>query len=361
MPRPDTLTRRLVSFSLLCTGRTTNPVRLGFALLAVIAVPLMISGCAPRDVAPRVLTGTTMGTSYRLSLGCGLEVELARTLIESAFNEVNQSMSTYISESELMRFNRSEIGDWVAISEPLARVMQGALELARLSDGAFDPTLGALVRLWGFAGGEQPSVPPEQQVVDDLLSQSGLARLEVSDDGRAMRRHSRLALDLSAVAKGFAVDLAIGALESRNCHDLLLEVGGEVGVRGLHPDGRAWKVGIESPERTGSMTRAITLGDEAVATSGDYRNRLVIDGDIYSHTLDPATGRPVTHDLASVSVISTSVMRADALATAMNVMGPVTGPAFARRHGIEAFFIIRVTDGYQLVATGRFDQADTPH
>ena len=296
-----------------------------------------------------------MGTSYRLSLNCDLNLELARQVAEAAFSRVDESMSTYRPDSELMRFNRSPIMEWQQVSEEFAEVIQASVEVGQLSNGAFDPTIGALVSLWGFADEEVPSTTPPAEEIDALLAQSGVAQLEVHRDQKMARRLSDFLLDFSAIAKGYAVDLAIQDLEEKACHDLLLEVGGEIGARGSRPDGSSWVVGIESPGQAGGVTRALRLVDEAIATSGDYRNQVIIEGRMYSHTFNPTTGRPVSHGLASVSVISESVMRADALATALNVMGPEEGLAFARRHRLEAFFIIRTENGYDSFGTGRFE------
>lgn len=324
---------------------------------AMLAICLSCAGCAFKEAAPLMVTGTTMGTSYRLSLNCDLNPALARQVAESAFRKVDESMSTYRPDSELMRFNRSAIMKWQPISDEFADVIQASLDIGHFSGGTFDPTIGALVRLWGFVGGEVPKTTPHADEVEALLAQSGLANLELRADQRLVRRRSDFALDLSAVAKGFAVDLAIQGFEDNACHNLLLELGGEVGVRGSRPDGSAWTVGIESPNQAGGVTRALRLVDEAIATSGDYRNQVTIQGRVYSHTIDPSTGRPVSHSLASVSVIATSVMRADALATALNVMGPIEGVAFAREHGLEAFFIIRTENGYDSIGIGRFDDS----
>lgn len=320
----------------------------------MLLLGILCSGCALSKPGAALVTGTAMGTSYRLRLNCDLNRDVAKQVTEAAFARVDESMSTYRRDSELMRFNASPIGQWRQIGVEFAEVIRAAIEVARLSDGAFDPTLGALLRLWGFSGGEVPDATPSVQEIERRLVESGIVGLELESGEGRIRRLSDFELDLSAIAKGYAVDLAIRDLEKSACRDLLLEVGGEVGVRGSRPDGDAWTVGIESPSKAGSVTHAVTLSNEAIATSGDYRNRVAIEGQVYSHTIDPATGRPVSHDLASVSVISANAMRADALATALNVMGPSSGLEFARRHQIEAFFIIRTENGYHSVGTGRF-------
>ena len=202
-----------------------------------------------------------------------------------------------------MRLNRSPIMQWQQVSEEFASVIRASLEIGQISSGAFDPTIGALVSLWGFAGRGVPETTPSADDIEDLLSETGTSRLELLSDMRMARRLSDFELDLSAIAKGYAVDLAIQDLEQNACHDLLLEVGGEIGARGSRPDGSSWVVGIESPGQAGGVTRALRLSNEAIATSGDYRNQVIIEGRKYSHTINPTTGRPVSHGLASVSVI----------------------------------------------------------
>ena len=334
------------------------------ALLGV----LLIGACdqPPEHLSAKV-QGTTMGTSYTLTLACALDADDAREVVESVFARIDASMSTYRSDSELMRLNRTPPLTWLDISQDFARVVTVALQVAAFTQGAFDPTVGALVGLWGFGGAggggvdgsdARRSVPGDADIAP-LLAASGWRQLEMHPDGARARRLSEFALDLSAIAKGYAVDLAIASLESKGCVDFLLEVGGEVGARGTRVDGSTWLLGIESPDSPGSVVLALALADAAIATSGDYRNRVIIDGEVFSHTLDPATGRPVSHGLASVSVIGESAMRSDALATALSVMGPDRGLAFAEAHEIEAYFITRVDSGYDSSATGRFRAAQT--
>ena len=328
----------------------------GSNLRATLLLGIFLTACSGPDFsAPRVIAGSTMGTSYMLSLGCGLDLEVAREAAEAAFARVDHSMSGYRPDSELMTFNRSSIGQWLTISQDFAAVVQSALDLGVLSEGAFDPTVGALVELWGFGATEGSGSVPDASEIGRLLEQTGLRQLELDSSTPAIRRLADFSLDLSAIAKGYAVDLAAATLQESACQDFLVEVGGEVGVRGVRPDGSPWRIGVESPSGLQAVTHRLTLRDEAIATSGDYRNFLRIEGELYSHTIDPQTGFPVLHELTSVSVIADTAMRADALATALNVMGPEDGLAFALRHDLEALFIIRTENGYDSFGTGRFD------
>ena len=322
---------------------------------AMFLLGLAVAACAlPTGKAPRVLQGSAFATTYTLSLACSLDAARARELAESSFARVDAAMSTYRQDSELMRLNRTAPFEWLAISADFASVVKASIELASLTDGAFDPTLGRLVRLWGFGGGDVPDVVPAEPEIARLRAASGWNQVEFDEPGARVRRLSDFALDLSAIAKGYAVDLAMEALQEEGCQDFLLEVGGEVGVRGRRADGATWVLGVESPDSRGGVALALEISQASIATSGDYRNRLRIGDTVFSHTLDPATGRPVAHNLASVSVIAATAMRADALATALNVMGPERGRAFAEAFEIEAYFIFRTDSGYDSFATGRF-------
>ena len=319
---------------------------------AMFCLLVLVAACTGNG--PREIQGTTLGTRYSLLLACTFDVARARDIAESAFERVDASMSTYRTDSELMELNRGEPFKWLAISQDFATVIAASHDISQFTDGAFDPTIGALVGLWGFGAAAVPEAAPAEAEIAPLRVASGWRGLELDTAGPRVRRRSDFALDLSAIAKGYAVDLAIAGLEAEGCGDLLLEVGGEVGVRGTRPGGGHWVLGIESPENIGGIAQAVSLSDASIATSGDYRNQLRIGDAFYSHTLDPETGRPVTHNVASVSVVASSTMRADALATALSVMGPVRGRAFAETHEIDAYFILRTESGYDSFATGRF-------
>ncbi len=315
----------------------------------------VVSGCgAPSFHDAQVIQGQVFGTSYALKLACSLDSAEARSIVESAFDRVDAAMSTYRHDSEIMRLNQSPLRSWLAVSDDFVRVAAASNSMARFTGGAFDPTVGALVDLWGFSGGNVPDQVPANADIARLRSQAGWHHLELDIAKSAIRRLSDFSLDFSAIAKGYAVDLAIESLESAGCADLLLEVGGEVGVRGRRTDGEPWVLGIETPRNTAGVEFALELSDASIATSGDYRNQVRIGDRVFSHTIDPATGRPVTHNLASVSVIAETTMRADALATALSVMGPEHGRAFAEAHHIDAYFIVRIDSGYDSFATGRF-------
>lgn len=296
-----------------------------------------------------VLTGQTMGTAFTVKVVVPPESVISQGEVEAAIrgavDAVDSSMSTYQEDSELSRFNRHGTEQFEA-SESLIDVVSEAQRIAELSAGAFDITVGPLVDAWGF-GPDPVDDAPGADAIAALLSENGYQRLEVdADEGTLRKDLDAIRCDLSAIAKGYAVDRVSHDLSRLGLHDFMVEIGGEVRTAGRNLGGDAWRIGIERPETVGGgLWSAVTLVDAAMATSGDYRNYYERDGVRISHTIDPRTGRPVTHRLASVSVIHASCMTADALATALSVLGPEEGRALVEREGIAALFLIRTDDG----------------
>jgi thiamine biosynthesis lipoprotein len=305
----------------------------------------------PDRGAPRqwVLTGATMGTTYTVKVVVNDVDDAARdrlaVRIDNVLAGVDNALSTYIESSEVMVFNRYGEGDFAA-SDDLLKVAAEAQRVARLSGGAFDITVGPLVDAWGFGPQGETDVPSDV-TIGRLLSTTGFEHLEVDlEHGRLKKDSPEVRIDLSAIAKGFAVDRVADALVGEGHVDFMVEVGGEVRASGRNIERRVWRIGIERPEDGGrAVYAAIPLSDLALATSGDYRNFVMRDGVRISHTIDPRLGRPISHGLASVSVIQASCMTADALATALEVLGPVEGMALATSHGIPALFLVRMDDG----------------
>jgi thiamine biosynthesis lipoprotein len=296
-----------------------------------------------------VLTGRTMGTALTVKVVVPSEPKVSQSAVETAIRDavdaVDFSMSTYRDDSELSRFNRH--GTTVfEVSESLIEVVMEAQRVAELSGGAFDITVGPLVDAWGF-GPDPVTEPPDQGTIEVLLADSGFQMLEVDSSQRTLRkdRHA-LRCDLSAIAKGYAVDRVARELSRLGLADFMIEIGGEVRAAGRSADGEAWRIGIERPEfGRGGLWSAVALIDAAMATSGDYRNYYERDGVRISHTIDPRTGHPIAHRLASVTVIHPSCMTADALATALSVLGPEDGRELVEREGLAAYFLIRTTEG----------------
>lgn len=284
--------------------------------------------------------GTTWHVRFRARAAQPAPAELAVD-VRDVLDLVDARMSTWRDDSELSRFNRSASDDWWPVSTETAAVVATALDVHRRSQGAFDPTVAPLVALWGFGPGRTRARPPEAAQVEALLPRLGADGIAVRAEPAALRKaRPWLSLDLSGVAKGFAVDAVARRLAAQGVEDFLVEVGGELRARGAAPGGGAWRVGIERPEpgarRIGWV---VGLADAGLATSGDYRRYFEWQGRRYSHVIDPRSGYPVEHDLVSVSVLAPEAAYADAWATALLVLGPEAGWRVAEREGLAVLFV----------------------
>ena len=267
---------------------------------------------------------------------------------DAILGRVNTEMSTYLPESELSRINVADSADPLPVSASLARVLQAAHEVSRATRGAFDVTAGPLVNLWGF-GPERNFTVPEEEQVRRALHLVGREKLRLDAAASTLKKaHDGVSIDLSAIAKGYAVDELVDYLERLQLDNYLVEIGGEIRARGVSDKNIPWQIGIELPVAGARGVRQIIrLENTAMATSGDYRNYFEEDGTRYSHTIDPRTGRPVSHDLASVTVLHPSTMLADAWATGLLVLGPDEGYAMAVKNGLAAHFIVRTDTGFE--------------
>jgi thiamine biosynthesis lipoprotein len=279
-------------------------------------------------------------------------------VIQRALDQVDASMSTYQAQSDLGRFNRAAPGQWVSISRQTLEVTRIAMQVAAQSNYAFNPAVAALVDLWGFGPTENSAQSaPDAAQIEAAQAAGRLQNLEIDESTPALRKRSAMSLDYSAIAKGYGVDRVALALEQAGIYDFMVEVGGEVRTAGLHPEGRPWRIGIERPHlQQGQAVLAITLADEAVATSGDYRNYRELDGRRYSHTIDPATGYPVSHQLASVTVLAPTAVLADAYATAITVMGPERGLLFAERMALPVYMLVKQGEGFTAIHSSAFER-----
>lgn len=325
--------------------------RIPRGLLAGVFAAWLLGGCGA-DTGPPVLAlrGTTMGTSYSVQVvdpPPALDQTALAGDIEARLDRINALMSTYRPDSELSRFNAGESEDWFSVSPELVAVVLAAQGVSRASDGAFDVTVGPLVNLWGFGPSPTAEALPAGSEIQAALARVGWQHLRVRAQPPALNKaRAGLEVDLSAIAKGYAVDQLAALLKSQGIADYLVEIGGELRARGLNGRGLPWQIAIERPEAgRRAVFRVVALRDQGMATSGDYRNFVEIDGVHYSHTIDPKTGRPVGHRLASVTVIAESTMRADAWATALLVLGPERGLALAERQGLAALFIEHADPG----------------
>ena len=342
-----------------------NPLGLlkNAALMAAFFVLALPIGCS-NELEIQKLSGRTMGTTWSVVVANPItshDQEVLQANIETVLAEVNRQMSTYDPTSEISQFNQSDqLDTWYPVSELFAMTTAKALGFSEVSNGAFDPTIGPLVNLWGFGPDAGVEALPSEVVIGEAKSQVGFASISVrapeTDGGSAIRKSAQRRLDLSAIAKGLGVDQVYRLLDDQGYANFLVEIGGEVRVKG-DKDGLGWKIAVEKPIRgERAVEQLLALRDVALATSGDYRNYREIDGIAYSHTIDPSTGRPVTHQLASVTVADSECAMADGWATTLLVLGPKKGFELAVARNLSAMFIERVNDEFVIKQTPRFER-----
>ncbi len=296
------------------------------------------AGPPPRpapDAARRRFHGQTMGTTWQVdlfglegrsdpSIQAGIEGELERLVLQ---------MSHWRGDSELSRFSRAAAGEWVCLSREFLDVLEAAVEVCRLSGGAFDPAVAPVVDAWGFGPSQATprTAPPHAPLAGSV------GQIEIDRERGCARQPGGVHLDLSAIAKGYGADHLARFLSELGAASFLVEIGGEFRGEGLKPDAQPWWIDLETPPgQTPQRQIRMALSGLAVATSGDYRHFSMLDGQRFSHTIDPATGAPVRHAIASVTVIHQHCHLADAFSTAIFVLGPRAGLEFATRHSVAA-------------------------
>ncbi|WP_108913084.1 FAD:protein FMN transferase [Achromobacter insolitus] len=319
------------------------------------AVSLAYGAMPAMPTASAALAGATMGTTWsaRLALPSGRTEAAARHAIQAALDEVVAQMSTWEPDSDITRYNRAATG-WQTLPAGFFHVLSHALALAEDSGGAYDPTVGPLVNAWGFGPHQRAFEPPSPSAIEAARTRCGWRRVQLDAQHQAALQPGGAYLDLSSIAKGYGVDRAAMALDALGITQYLVEVGGELRARGKRPDGQPWRVAIEVPDASDDHALALPLRDHSIATSGDYRRHAGNGDERYAHTIDPRTGLPVRNGLASVTVLHPGCMQADALATALTVLGEEEGLAYARRHELAALFILRERDAWRVVATPAF-------
>lgn len=300
------------------------------------------------------IRGQTMGTIYQVQVVTSLGKQLKKSGMDAKIDkllvDINNWMSTYIPESDISRFNSAGHTNAFPVAADLAKVVKFASEVSEASGGAFDPTVGPLTLLWGFGRNGAITHSPDEEKIVEIKSAVGYGRLHVSDAPPALGKDvPGLELDLGAVAKGYGVDCVANLLLESGYSNVLVEIGGEIVALGYNQRKKSWRISIETPVLDAGVGegryRILLLSNKAVATSGDYRNYFKDGGHSYSHIIDPRTGRPVSNNVASVSVIADDCMTADALATALMVLGPEEGLKLLEKYpGSEGMFIIRNPD-----------------
>lgn len=309
-------------------------------------IVVTLSACSDPDKIIKI-NGNTMGTQYHISIVSTLDNNQIKPSelqheIELLLTKVNQQMSTYQADSEISTFNHYNKTDWFGVSKDFAFVVATAQQISIITQGAFDITIAPLINLWGF-GTEIPHSTPTNIQIKKLIKHTGYKLLNVRINPPALRKFDKdLHIDLSAIAKGFAVDKISNYLKSRGVNNYLVEIGGEIQSRGKNQKGKRWVVAIANPNPEHSTkNQLLKISNQALATSGNYQNYFIKNGVRYSHTLNPRTGYPIKHKLASVTVVHSSTMMADAFATAIMVMGEIKGEKFAQDKNLKVNLIYK--------------------
>ncbi|MFQ5792215.1 MAG: FAD:protein FMN transferase [Acidobacteriota bacterium] len=341
------------------------PYLKGLAPAALFLLAGVVAACRQVDGGLQTYSfqGPTMGTRYTIKivaedLAEERQEELSRR-IGQELALVDRKMSHYRKDSELSRFNRWQQTTPFSVSPETFAVFEHAQELSSLTGGALDVTVAPLVNAWGFGPEKRSDEPPSDEHIRRLLARVGYTALELDRTQYNLRKKNpRLECDLSAIAKGYAVDRVAEALEAKGISDYMVEVGGEVRTGGYNAAGKPWRIAVERPVAgDGSFQRIVSLSGLSMATSGDYRNYYEVDGVRISHEIDPRTGFPIRHRTASVSVVEPDCVRADGWATALLVLGVEAGDALARKHDLAALFLVREDDGgFREHATPAFER-----
>jgi thiamine biosynthesis lipoprotein len=337
------------------------------ALTAVVSFSRATSEAQEAAANPRRVIefrGFTMGATFSVkvvtsqddveTVGLG---EVDRS-IRAKLDRINRLMSTWDPDSELSRFNRTTSLDAFPISLETFEVIRWSLELGALTGGVLDVTIGPLVDAWGFGPETPRPQPPLDEEIARLRQATGPGRLVLDAAARTVRKtRPDVRCDLSALAPGYATDQLWAELADRGFTDFLVDVGGELRTRGRNEHGRPWQIAIDRPQpQSQDIQRVVSISNLAITTSGDYRKYREVNGRRVTHILDPRTGRPVVHRLASVTVIDELAVRADALDTALMVLGADEGMVLATKLNIAALFIERTDAGFTERATSRFEE-----
>ena len=326
--------------------------------IALVLVFLAACERAPQELH---LQGRTMGTTYNVKFVPVGEVDASAVQVEidQRLLEINKLMSTYDPESELSRFNQWQSTESFEVSRETADVVNEAIRLGSVSGGILDVTVGPLVNIWGFGPQAQPEKIPTDTEIAETRARIGLDKLNVSDNTLS-KTQPDLYVDLSTIAKGYGVDQVAEILIQKGLSQFLVEIGGEMRVAGKKANGQDWVIAIEKPvTQERAIQRLISIGDNAIATSGDYRNYYELDGVRYSHLINPSTGYPIQHNLVSVTVVHPSSMTADGLSTALIVMGADQAKQLVERENIAALFVTKEADEFIEYTSPAFSQTVT--
>ncbi|MHC6646576.1 FAD:protein FMN transferase [Alteromonas sp. HB246098] len=320
-----------------------------------------LSACSPAQEKKFQLEGRTMGTTYHITfkaMSDAVEVADIQLNVDKALLDVNKVASTYMEDSELSLFNARKSTSPIAASDAFREMLLEAIRLEDFSKGYLDVTVGPLVNLWGFGPTKRPTTTPTDEMIAQARDKIGISNLTI-EGATVSKANPDIYIDLSTIAKGYGVDVVADLLDSEGIHDYLVEIGGEIRIKGTSLENRNWVIAVEKPvSETRAIQRLIKPSDAAIATAGDYRIFYEEKNVRYSHLIDPKTGRPITHRMVSTSVISPSCMVADGLATAFLIMGLEKAMNLANEHNIAALFITKNIDG---TFSEHYSEAFTPY
>ena len=313
-------------------------------LILTLILVILIAACQSEPQYHKI-SGSTMGTTYNITFESrGVAVEKLESAITQELNTINQLMSTYIPDSEINRFNALSTDECFHFSDATWIVLIAAKDIYHQTKGAFDITVDPLIQRWGFDAAEYEDKVPSAEEINALHEYVGTDQLEFNFPEQCISKaHPQLTINLSAIAKGYAVDQLANIMEEFEIKNYLVEIGGETKGEGINIHGYPWRIAVEKPSTSNNQQELliIALRSTSIATSGDYRNYFEVNGKRFSHTIDPVTGYPVEHSLTSVSVIHPSNMYADGYATAMSVMGAEASLDFAQQYHLPILVIER--------------------
>ncbi len=307
-------------------------------LYKLIAIFLFLTSCADNDVS--VISGKTMGTTYMVK---AVNSTVSKTTIDNRLWQINNTFSTWDSASELSKLNNAPVNKWIDISNDLYLVLAQAKKINQQTQGFFDPGIGKLIDLWGF-GAVSSSIKPTRKAIEESKIEASIDNLVL--DNNKVKKLKDISINLSAIAKGYGVDEIARLLADNGVDSFMIEIGGEVFAKGSNLDSN-WVVGIEMPNNQTPI--AIKLKNDAVASSGDYRNYFIWEGKKYMHIINPNTGLPAETDLSSVSVINSKTMLADAYATAMMAMGSEKAQRLANKLNLKTIMILNKEHSYKIL------------
>ncbi len=322
--------------------------------LSVATCVLLLLVSCERATDYVIINGFTMGTSYQVTLeDPKQQAAKIHQQIETELHLINQQMSTYIADSNLSLFNQSASTKCQKLPASVIQVIVNAEKVSAETHGKFDVTLSPLIEEWGFDKKQTNNIIPSEQIISDLLQTIGYDKLEIKNDCVSKALGS-LSVNLSAIAKGYGVDRVAEIVSRNGIENYLVEIGGETASKGVNPSAKPWRLAVEAPMQQRKIQQVFSPLGKGVATSGDYRNYFEKDGIRYSHTIDPTTGKPITHNLASITVLHPQTMLADAYATAFMVMGESLSLKFANQRNIPVYLIVKKEGGFETIANEAF-------